>query len=124
MEESEIMLDVVCYSEKEEVSLGFGFCISEEERENKRIDEFGDIATGISDSYYELYFEFEPGINKAKKLIEERHCSSIDDALREVFGHFELSFSIDGVDEEFEYDFDVDECVFRLLVENNTFEET
>lgn len=121
MEDNVIELDVVCYSEKEDVSLGFGFSISEEERVNKRIDESGDIAIGISDSYYELYSEFEPGINKAKKLIEDRLCSSVDDALREVFGHFELSFSIDGVDEDFEYDLDVDECVFDVIKESNHF---
>ncbi len=122
MEDNEIMLDVVCYSEKEDVSLGFGFGISENEKENKRIDEPGDIAIGISDSYYELYCEFEPGINKAKELIKEGRCSSVDEALREVFGHFELRFSINGVDEEFEYDFDVDECVFDVIKESNHFE--
>ena len=113
-----IQLDVVCFSEKEDVSLGFGFGISEEDKVNKWISEPGDIAIGISDSYYELYFEFEPGINKAKKLVEDGYFSSIRDALLEVFGHFRLSFSVDGIDEEFDYDFDVDECMFDLLEED------
>ena len=121
MEEKEIMLDVVCYSEKEEVSLGFGFCISEEDKESKCISESCDIATGINDSYYELWEEFEPGIKKARGMIREKRVSSVRDALLEVFGHFKLSFSIAGVEEEFDYDLDVDECVFDLLEENGDF---
>lgn len=123
MEDNEIMLDVVCYSEKEKVRLGFGFCISEEDKERKTISDSDEIEIGIGESYYELYSEFEPGINKARELIKDRRCSSIDDALREVFGHFKLSFSIDGIDEDFDCDFDVDKCVFDVIKASNDFEK-
>lgn len=122
MEENEIMLDVVCYSEKEEISLGFGFCISETDKENKCISDPGEIAIGISESYYELWEEFEPGVEKARKLIREKRFSNVKDALLEVFGHFMLRFSIDGVEEEFDYDFDVDECMIEVIEGNNSFE--
>ena len=122
MDENEIMLEVGCYSEKEEAGFTFGFSISKEEKENKCISDPMDIVIGISDSYFELWFEFEPGIEKARKLIREKRYSNAKDALFDVFGHFKLEFAIDGTEEEFSYDLDVDECVFELLEGNNDFE--
>ena len=124
MDEPGIMLEVGCYSEKEEVGFAFGIHISEEEKENKYISDPTDIANCIYDSYYELWFEFEPGIEKARKLIRENRFSNVKETLLEVFGHFKLGFTIDGVEEEFSCDLDLDECVFDMLTESNDFGQT
>ncbi len=114
-EDKMVMLDVVCFSEKENVSLIFGFEIAKIEADNRRLSDTNDLAIGICDSYWELWEEFYPGIGKAKKLFDEGRFATARESLFNVFGHFGLKFSIDDVELDFDCEFDADECMYELL---------
>ena len=110
-----IEINAVCFSEKAEGSLGFGFSISETDYNNARISDAEELYIGISDSYWENWSEFEPGVLEAKKMVDEGLYSKAKEALFEVFGHFELYFEIDEVEKHFDYEFDTDELMYTLL---------
>ena len=69
---SEIQIMACCYSEKEDVSIGFGTSF---DSDSELLDELDTewIDVGMSESFWENHFEFEPGIEKAKKLAD---CNS------------------------------------------------
>ena len=102
-------IDVSCFSEKAGIALGFGYSVDENTAEDEQ------IANGIEESFWENHYEFEPGIDKAKKLLADNTYSSLRDALKEVFGHFQLTFVIDGVEEAHSCMINPDEIVYRLL---------
>lgn len=65
---SEINIMAYCYSEKEEVSIGFGTSFSSEDSIDIIDTEWIDV--GMSESFWENHQEFEPGIVKANQLIK------------------------------------------------------
>ena len=117
MEEKNYTVMIVCGSEKEDVSLGFGFVITEEEYNKGVIFDSSNIDIGLSDAYHECYFEFEPGVEKAKQLFATGQYSSLQEAAFSVFGHFALHFEVDDVERAFSYEYDVDEGMYSLLDE-------
>lgn len=108
---------VVCGSEKEAVSLGFGFVITEEEYNKGVIFDSSNIDIGLSDAYHECYFEFEPGVEKAKQLFATGQYSSLQEAAFGVFGHFTLSLYVEKIEYPFSYEYDIDEGMYSLLDE-------
>ncbi len=117
MDEKNYEVMIECRSEKENVSLGFGFAITEEEYRKAVIFDSSNIGIGLSDSYHENYFEFEPGIEKAKQLFAIGQYSSLREAAFDVFGHFALRFEVDDAERDFSYEYDVDEGMYSLLDE-------
>lgn len=116
MEENRIKVDVVVYSDKESnVSLGFGSSITEKEYVEGEITDFEWVSIGVSDSFCELYCDFEPGMLKARNLVEKGQFETLLDALHEVFGHFHIVFYIDDVEKEFVCDYDIDADLYPMI---------
>lgn len=90
------MIDVTCFSEKADVSIGFGFEPDGEyaTEAHSTIDDL--ISEGAADAFWENYDEFTPGIEKAKQLLNDEAFPSFREALFEVFEHFAFSFENDG----------------------------
>lgn len=85
MREREII--ACCYSEKEDVGIGFGTSFDSDEESLDTLDtEWIDV--GMSESFWENHFEFEPGIKKAKQLIQSNSHLTFRQALYTVFGDF------------------------------------
>ena len=99
-----VELSAVCSSEKEMVSIGFGISDYEDE---------GLLWIGMSESFWENVFEFEGGINKVKAIVEGG--ASIDEAISDVFGHFELEYTLNGFECSLPYTVDADEFMSCLL---------
>jgi len=99
-----IELYAVCSSKKEDVSIACGTSDYED------ADWFW---IGMSESFWENAFEFEIGINKTKKLIETG--ISVEEAIRMVFGHFELSYTFNGFECSLPNNVDTDELMNDLL---------
>ena len=112
MSEKEIW--AYCYSEKEDVSIAFGtsFETNEETLESLGTDW---IDEGLSDSFWENHHEFEPGINKAKALLNQNNSLTIREALFMVFGKFSISYEVDGKETNLLLDLDINDWVYSLL---------
>ena len=115
LEDNYVEIDAVCFSEKEDSSLGFGFCIDKQEYSDGMMLDEGEIHIGVSDSYWENWAEFVPGIEKARNMVKDGHYSVVRDALFAVFGHFKLSFSVNGIEKDFDYNYNVDEAIYPMI---------
>lgn len=111
----EIEIMAWCSSEKEPVSLGFGACCSAEEFPDGLSPDW--IYVGIEESFWENYEEFEPGIDKARQIAENNPSVTIEEALFEVFGCFDLTYEVDGAEKECLYAVDVNSEIYLLLKE-------
>lgn len=114
-EDGFIHLAAECFSNKQDNSLGFEFT-AEADNLNEYLTDAWWIDVGIRDSFWELYFEFEPGAEKAKQLFAEGKCSDFKSALTEVFGHFELRYKVNGKEEDLSFEIDPDEIMYDLLL--------
>lgn len=115
MDDKEIEIMAWCSSEKEPVSLGFGISYNPKDHPDGLVLDW--IYEGIADSFWENYRDFEPGIDKARQLVSDNPSMTIEQALFEVFGCFEISYEVDGVEKEFHNDIDVDSDIYSLLIE-------
>ena len=112
MKEIEIM--AWCSSEKTDVSIGFGITI---ESPDGTID-FSNtdwIWEGISDSFWENHYEFEPGLDEAEARYSKDPDITFHDALFDVFGNFTLRYEVDGVDKDLAFSYDANEQMYALL---------
>ena len=109
-------ISAYCYSEKECVGIGFGvsFDSGEDSIETIGCDW---INIGMSESFWENAFEFDAGIEKASMLIDENPNLTYRQALYEVFGDFQMSYTMDGKDIDFKCEIDATESMYDLLVE-------
>ncbi len=114
MSKSESTLMVYFYSEAEDVSLGFGISF---DPETDSIESLGTdwILEGMTDSFWENYEEFEPGINKAKILEKQNSGMTHRQALMKVFGDFIASCEMDGEETENNINIDANEAMYNLL---------
>ncbi len=106
MSNEELLLDIICSSEKEDVSIGFGSSYNPYDNIDstiKSIVESEWVSEGIGESFWENYFQFKPGVEKAMLLIKSNPQLSPKQALFEVFGNFYLTFQINGVEYDCEY---------------------
>lgn len=103
-----------CYSEKEDVSIGFGvsFNIAEESIETIGTDW---IDEGISDSFWENHYEFELGIEKAKQLMSVESNLTFRQALYSVFGDFLITFQVNGEEKQLNFEFDLNDVMYCML---------
>lgn len=114
MNDHEIEVMAWCSSVKENVTIGFGVCY---DPTKETLSSLGSdwIIEGISDSFWENYTEFEPGLYKANSLIRNDPTLSIEQALYEVFGEFCLSFDVAESDEVVSCDVDINRHIYSLL---------
>jgi len=112
MKECEI--SAYCYSQKENVGIGFGVTFNSDEESIDTLDtEWIDI--GVSESFWENHFEFEPGIEKAKLLIRSNPALSFRQALYIVFGDFSLSYEIGGEEINLNLELDINQAMYDML---------
>ena len=104
-----------CYSEKAYVSANceIGFEYDNWEEESQDLDW---LEVGMSEYFQENYFEFEAGIEKSKKLMEENKGISFKDALFMVFGNFNIEFEVSDESLEFNPTIDVNKLMYSLFL--------
>ena len=110
----EIEISAVCYSEKEDVSVGCGIYFDAEAESIGQLDSDW-IGIGMSESFWENYEDFEPGIDKAKRLIEGDSNLTYRQALYSVFGNFNISYEVDGKESNLEFEIDANEFIYNML---------
>lgn len=115
MDDKEIEIMAWCSSEKEPVSLGFGISYNPKDHPDGLALDW--IYEGIADSFWENYRDFEPGVDKAKQLLCNDPSMTLEQALLKVFGRFDISYEVDGVEKECLYDIDVNSDIYLLLTE-------
>lgn len=104
----------ICYSENTGDSFAFGWNFdSKSELENISVSR---MTEGLYDSFCENYFEFADGLNDARLIYEDDPHTSLREALFSVFGHFKLSFELNGEPYDPDPGFDVDRVVYELLL--------
>lgn len=109
-------ISAYCYSEKENVGIGFGLSFDSIEDSIETIG-YDWINIGMSESFWENAFEFDAGIEKASMLADENPNLTYRQALYEVFGDFCLSYTMDGIDIDFKCEIDANEVMYDLLAE-------
>ena len=114
-EEDCIEISVCCYSEKESAGIGFGSAVDSIDNLFKNYEDF-DIDT-MQESFWENYFEFEDGIEKAKEIRSFNKQLTIRQALFEVFGHFHVVVQVNGEEIEPQITFadEIEEIVYSML---------
>lgn len=107
-------ISACCYSEKADVSIGFGIFFDSDEESIDTLDtEWIDV--GMSEPFWENHFEFEPGIEKAKQLVENNSNLTFRQALYTVFGDFSISYEVDGEEVRPNFKFDVNQAMYDML---------
>ena len=110
----EVEIWLYCYSEKADVSISFGMSVETVDG-NFNVTDTEWISVGMSESFWENHWEFEPGIEQAMLLQKEDTACTFRQALFTVFGHFVLSCDIDGEEADLGNDFDADSLMYSLL---------
>lgn len=110
-----VHIEVTCDSEKEDKEIFFGYGIERKKYRGDQYIDTGAIAEGISDFFSENAQEYESGIMKAKKLIDEGSQTEIKTALFEIFGHFQTTFLIDGMEKESDQRHDIEGMIYDVL---------
>lgn len=113
MDDKEIEIMAWCSSETEGVSLGFGISYNPQKHPDGLPLDW--VYEGMADSFWENYRDFEPGIDKARQLVCNSTSMTLEQALFEVFGHFNISYVVDGVEKNLGYDIDADKAMYPLL---------
>ena len=108
-------ISAYCYSEKENVGIGFGISFDPDKDSIETIG-IDWIREGMADSFWENYREFDAGIEKASILIEENQNLTYRQALYAVFGDFILSYEIDGKEVDYESEIDENQMMYDMLV--------
>ena len=117
IDEEYVEVEAECSSEKENGHLCFSYGIERNEYKWDRFINEKEIAEGICDYFSENTQEFESGMMKAKKLIEEGKQTSIRSALFETYGHFGTTFIVDGIEKEPDYQIDIEKLIYDSLEE-------
>ena len=113
LKDKEIEIGVCLSSEKESASLGFGKYYSIKEHPDGPGTDW--IIEGMGDAFNENYYEFEPGIERARKLVCMNPQMSSRDALFEVFGNFTICYEVDGIEKNWNYDINLEDLMYSFL---------
>lgn len=115
MNKQEIEINIYCYSEKEEVGISYGTLSQTEEIIFNDEDDF-DICT-MQESFWENYYEFVPGIEKAKVLLQNNNKLSLQESLFEIFGHFKVIVQVNDKEVELDIPFidEIESCMYSML---------
>ena len=112
----EVHIQAYCYSEKEDVGIGFGLYYDPKEDSLETIDSEW-INIGMSESFWENSFEFDNGIEKAIKYLSTNNTLAYKDALFAIFGDFSISFEVDGEEIDDLWHVDINTAMYELLQE-------
>ena len=107
-------ISACCYSEKEGVGVSFGVSFDAEEDTIDTLDTEW-IWVGMSESFWENYFEFEDSIEKAKQLMQNDSNLTFREALYSVFGEFSIYYEIDGEEIKPSFEIDVNQAMYDML---------
>jgi hypothetical protein len=107
-------LTAYCYSEKTDVTIGFGISL---DTDTETIESLGTewIDIGLSESFWENHNEFEPGLEQALQLVENNPNLSQKQALYSVFGNFLLSYELDGNELNHTFNYDANQAIYDML---------
>lgn len=114
MKNENVEVLVCCHSAKEDVSISCAFDIAS-------LDSFNEseviemIYVGLSEAFWENYFEFASGIEKAKHLLANTPDSTSKLALFEVFGHFDITYETDREKIDLGLNINSDLFIYELL---------
>ena len=114
----EIEISACVYSDKGSGAIGFG--VSSISGEEKSPEDFGTdwLYEGIGDSFWENYEdEFRSDVDAVRSAMDENEELSWDEAILQVLGHFHISYEVNGVETDLNYDFDYEEIMKDLLGE-------
>ena len=111
---NDVEISACCYSEKEDVSIGFGIVFDADKESVERLDNDW-LWVGISESFWENCEEFEHGIDNAKKLLEVNSDLTYRQALYRVFGDFNISYEVEGKEFDLSFKIDVNEIMYGML---------
>jgi len=116
--EEHIEIALSCCSTRRDVGLGCGVGY---ENDGQPIDlnDTDWIWTGIAECFWENFFEFEEGTAVAKAALASGEKSTLRDALYEAFGAFNVEYTVNGEATDLEYDVDVEEIIYNLLIDNS-----
>ena len=110
----EIEVWVTCYSQKTDVSISCVICIESADGSidiaNAKI-----IYEALSESFWENCQDFEDSIAQAEAKQKSDSTLSFEQALLSVFGHFSISFAIDGKEIDLDIDANADDFMYSLL---------
>ena len=112
----EIEISAYCYSEKQDVGIGFGTFFNPEEETVQTLGKEW-IEIGVSESFWENVQEFEPGVKKAKEIIKENPNITYKQALYNIFGDFSISYEMEGEKVSLELEIDTNQAMYDLLLE-------
>lgn len=115
MDKQEIEISIYCFSEKEDVGIGFGSSVDTEENDFSNELDF-DFSV-MQESFWENYFEFESGIEKAITSLKKEKKITLKQALFEVFGHFKVIVRVDDKEYEPEDSFinEIENYIYSML---------
>ena len=113
-EKMELEILVCCYSRKADVLISFGATVG---GANGAVDTSDSdwIYEGVSDSFWENHYEFEPGIAKAEAARMSDPSLTYHQALWAVFGSFSLTYEVNGEKIVLDFEGDIDELMYSLL---------
>jgi len=112
--EQYIEISASCCSEKTDASIGFGVGFESVTGEID-LEDTDWIFEGMGDSFWENHDEFEAGIQQAETLMEVKPDLTFRDALFAVFGHFTITYEVNGEEKALAYIIDVDAAMYDLL---------
>lgn len=116
--EKHIEIALSCYSTHQDVSLGCGVSY-ENDGEQIDLDDTDWIWSGLTECFWENFYEFEEGIAAAKAALSSGEKSTLCDALYEVFGAFNVKYTVNGELTDLKYGVDVEEIIYNLLIDNS-----
>ena len=111
----EIMAWAYCCSDKTGDSIWCGTDVESEDGTTYNITDTGMLYATLEEAFWELCQEFEEGVSQANALQEEDSSLTYEQALAAVFGHFSLSFKVDGQTVDLDIDTNADEFMYSLL---------
>jgi hypothetical protein len=111
---NDIEIIAYCYSEKADVSIGFGLIIKSAD-ELKDLLDTNWIDEGLVDSFWENHYAFEPGLAEAEAICNRNHDIAFRDALFSIFGYFSMRYEVNGEKTALSFEFNANDMMYALL---------
>lgn len=117
-QEEYIEIELSCHSTRQDAGPGCGVSY-ENIGQPINLDDTDWIQSGITECFWENFFGFEEGIDAAKAALASGEKATLRDALYEVFGEFDVEYTVNGEATDLEYGVDVEEIIYNLLIDNS-----
>ncbi len=73
-------------------------------------------AAYLEEAFAEVASDFEPGLDKAKLLVKNGDFSTLEEAIKDVFGRFLISCEVNGKRKEINWD--IDDLMYSMIFEH------